>query len=289
MPKELNQDTLDALESQGGVTDAENTPADINPSTEDNLPDIEIRDPNIDPAQGDPDGTPDDGDGGVRTAGEGDSELNGKVSKTLTEAGYTEEALTERLTADGGISDEFIQELKEKIDPDFVDAHVGRLRAEFELQTIKASDEFIAKNEATQKMNDFIYDTVGGKDNFSAMGKFLKERLDDSELGALNAKLSSGNEAVVKEGLEAAVKKYNNIRGMGGKLMEGDAGNPVEAPTHITKQEYSALMRTDKYKTDPLYARKVDQDRLKTRAADKERYGNGVYFGYHPDKGRYSL
>lgn len=221
-----------------------------------------------------------------------DSELNKTVSKTLAGAGYTEEILTARLIKDDGISDEFIEELKGKVDPDFIDAHVGRLRAEIELAKVKESgriDEVRAKEKATKDMNDHIYNTVGGKDKFTILGKTLKEKLSTEDLAALNVKLASGNKVVVNEALTDAVKKYNDIRGMGGALMEGDAFSSTEAPEHLTKEEYRAVMRTEKYKTDPKFARKIDEDRLKTRKADSERYPNGQYYGFHPTKGRYNL
>lgn len=221
-----------------------------------------------------------------------ESELNKELSKTLTGAGYTEESLQERLTKDGGISEEFITELKGKVDPDFVDAHVGRIRAEIDLAKVKKSGELDtvrAKEKVIKDMNDHIYSTVGGEDKFKTLSETLKAELSSDELAALNVKLASGNKIVVTEGLQAAVKKYNDIRGMGGPLMEGDAQNGVPAPEHITKEEFSALMRTDKYKTDPVYQRKVDADRLKTRAEDAKNYGPGSYYGFHPTKGRYNL
>jgi len=89
--------------------------------------------------------------------------------------------------------------------------------------------------------------------------------------------------------MKQVVQKYNNIRGMGGKLMEGDAGQGTEAQEHMTKAEYRTIMRTDKYKTDSKYAKTIDDTRLKTRTQDSIKYGSGQYFGFHPDKGRYPL
>lgn len=286
MPKELNEDTLAALAAQGGITD-EGTEKVIPGDTDvkDGLPDIVL--------DGEHDKQLDSEDTKAPAkVGEEDSDLNITVSKTLEGAGYDEATLTERLTKDGGISDEFITELKGKIDPEFVDAHVGRLRAELELAKVKEAgrvDEIAAQNKATQTMNDFIYKSVGGEDKFKILGKTLKSELSSEELDAINVKLASGNEAVVQEALQSAVKKYNDIRGMGGKLMEGDAFKGTEPQEHITKEEYRAQMRTEKYKTDPKYARKIDADRLKTREQDSIRYGAGQYYGYHPEKGRYPL
>jgi len=298
MPKELNEDTLAALAAQGGDPNAAAKEAAAKEAeakaqaAKDALPDITIGDPDGAKAKSDADALAAKAAGDAGKAGEDDSDLNKAVSKTLDEAGYNEETLTARLTKDGGISDEFITELKTKVDPAFVDAHVGRLRAELELAKVKESgriDEVRAKEKATKDMNDHIFNVVGGKDKFDILGKTLKAELPADDLAVINAKLASGNKTIVDEGMELAVKKYNNIRGMGGKLMEGDAGQGTEAEEHVTKEEYRALIRTEKYKTDPKYARKVDADRLKTRAGDAAKHGHGSYYGFHPDKGRYAL
>ena len=298
MPKELSEDTLKALEEQGGITDDKSKDTDDkggDKSDKGDLPDITLgdQDDTKDKNKTDDDSASKDGDAGTDGDAAGGDDGDKKVVKTLEDAGYTTADLTARLQKDGGISDEFVAELKEKIDPDLVDAHVGRLRAEYKLamETAKQnqSDEMKKRNEATKAMNDFIYDSVGGEDKFKILGKTLKAELSADELAAINAKLASGNKTVVKEGLEAAVKKYNNIRGMGGKLMEGDAGKGGDPKLHITKEEYRAIIKTDKYKTDPVYARKMDDARLVTRSEDSQRYGHGAYYGYHPDKGRYAL
>lgn len=286
MPKELNEETKAALAAQGGITD-EGTQKVVPEETGDKggLPAIVLdgqSDEQLDAKAKEE----------AEAARQKATDLDIKVNKTLEGAGYDEAALKARLTKDGGISDEFVTELKGKIDPDFVDAHVGRLRAELELAKVKESgriDEIKAKEQVTKTMNDYIYKSVGGEDKFKILGKALKSELSSDELASINVRLASGNEGVVQEALKFAVKKYNDIRGMGGKLMEGDAGNGVDAPEHVTKEEYRAQMRTDKYKTDPAYARKVDADRLKTREQDSIRYGAGQYFGFHPDKGRYPL
>ncbi len=289
MVETLSDDTLEKL-AEEGITD--DTTENSTDSTKDDLPDITLRDSDTKKDEGDPVSGADESSGETDQASEGDSDLNKTVGKTLAEAGYDDEALTARLTKDGGISDEFIQELKGKIDPEFVDAHVGRLRAELELAKVKESGEYAQAQErmkAVQDMNEHIYQSVGGQDKFKIMGDALKGNMDKTELASLNAKLASGNKDVVDSAMKEAVAKYNNIRGMGGKLMEGDQGQGTDAQEHITKAEYRALMRTEKYKTDPKYARKVDEDRMKTKEADAQKYNHGMYFGFHKDKGRYAL
>ena len=300
MPKELNQDTIDALNEQGGADadtnikdpDTGDTNKDGAAGDQSAMPDINFDDQNAENNKGEVDPDASKPAGVDNKTGEQDSDLNITLSKNLHDAGYSDEALAERITKDKGISDEFVTELKGKLDPDFVDAHVGRIRAELELKEIKATQdtaEAQKKNDALLKMNDYIFSTVGGKDNFEAMGKVLKNNISAEDLTALNVKLASGNVQIVNEAMKDAVSTYKKIRGMGGKLMEGDAGNSTDPVEHITKEEYRAIMRTDKYKTDRKYQTKIDADRLKTRTADAARYGKGQYFGYHPSKGRYAL
>lgn len=285
MVEPLDDATIDALQEQGGITD-EGT-EDIKPDESQDSQDTDTQDlPDID-LGGDDDKTDDKSD-----ADDTEDSLDTKVTRKLEDAGYTEEALIERLKKDDGISDEFVEELKQKIDPEFVDAHVARLRAEYELEKIKQTREYqdqLDKNKAVQEMNEYIFKKVGSADNFKTMGDVLKQNIDQSELDAINAKLQSGNKTVVDEALKIAVDKYNYIKGKGGKLMSGDAGGGKEEVMHITKEEYRQIMRSEKYKTDPLYARKIDSARLSTRESDEKKYGKGHYFGFHPSKGKYAL
>ena len=143
--------------------------------------------------------------------------------------------------------------------------------------------------EATRKMNAYIYESVGGEAKFKALASTIKGSLDTTELESLNAKLRSGNKVLVNEALSMAVSKYKKIKGYGGNKMEGDAAAvKQEKELMITKEDYRQIMRTEKYKTDPLYRDKIDAARLKTREADKKRYGPGMYYGFNQN-GRYEL
>jgi hypothetical protein len=137
-------------------------------------------------------------------------------------------------------------------------------------------------------MNDYIYKSVGGEDKFKSLATTLRGSLDKESLESINAKLLSGNKTLVNEALKTAVSEYKKLKGIGGKLMEGDANAPAQKELRITKEEYRAIMKTEKYKTDPLYQRKIDEARLKTRQADQKRYGPGMYYGMNQN-GRYEL
>ena len=138
------------------------------------------------------------------------------------------------------------------------------------------------------KMNEYIYEAVGGKDKFKLMADTLRVNLDPKALELVNAKLSSGNKTLINEALTQAVAEYKKIKGFGGKRMEGDATIQTEKELRLTKEEYRTLMRTEKYKTDPIYRNKIDNARLKTREEDTAKYGPGTYYGYNQG-GRYEL
>lgn len=297
---ELDEATKQALQEQAPQTspgDTEEKP-DVPGVTEQSgeneqtdLPDVNLKLDEVKDGDDNSSGSNDDTSAGADSdADSALSDLDKQTSSTLKDAGYNEEDLLERIKTDGGITDELVSELKQKINPDVVDAHVGRLRAEIELAKIKADNNYEEKQQAVQDMNKYIYDAVGGEKNFQTIAKLLVQEVPAKEVSRLDAKIQSGNKALVNEGLREMDAMYKKVRGMGGKLIQG--GSNVETQqkvTHITKEEYRALMRTEKYKTDRAYADKVDADRLTTRQADEKRYGKGSYYGYHPTKGRYSL
>lgn len=289
MAVELDEATKKALQEQapkgtpGEAPEKQNVPGTPEQPGKDvppDLPEVELK---LDESSVEPEVTPE-------VKPDDNTALDKQAVDTLQEAGYTEEDVLKRLETDGGFTDEFIAELKSKINPAIVDAHVGRIKAEIELEKIRQATNYDAKNKAIQDMNDYIHGAVGGRKNFDTMSKLLVQEMNAEDISRIDAKLQSGNKALVNEGLKEMDAAYKKARGMGGNLMQGNAN--VEAQrkmTHITKEEYRAIMRTEKYKTDSAYAAQVDADRLTTKKADSERYGKGSYFGYHPTKGRYAL
>lgn len=193
------------------------------------------------------------------------------------------------LEESGDISEESIKAAKEKYSPEFVDEKVARMRAEHKLKGLSEYEaEAKKKAEAVSEMNKYIFETVGGTEEFQSMKKTLRSSLTASALESLNAKLLSGNKTLVSEGLEIAVKEYKKLKGIGGKRMEGDANAPAPKELRVTREDYRTIMKTEKYKTDPMYREKIDEARLKTRQADQAKYGPGMYYGYNQN-GRYEL
>lgn len=298
MPKEFDQDTLDALKEQSGAPGEE-------PKKDDGTPygDGEAE-PNVKPDSADNgnEGENDDidlniGDDDTDDKGEEDKETPGSaenkaVDQKLKDAGFDVEDISKKIAENNGeIPDDIIKAAKEKLDPDLVDAHVARLKSEFKLAQIEASDkykEFQEQSQKIQDMNKYIYDAVGGEDKFKSLAGTLRDTLDKDTLESVNAKLLSGNKTLVNEALKTAVAEYKKAKGYGGKRMEGDANAPSEKQLVITKEDYRAIMKTEKYKTDPLYRDKIDNARLKTRQRDQKQYLPGTYYANGPN-GRYEI
>lgn len=204
-----------------------------------------------------------------------------RVNKTLSDAGIDPVDAEARLIKDGGLTPEYIAELKEKVDPRLVDAYVERFNAG--LEKAKAAKETpvvapVVDDTTVKKMNKFIFDSVGGQDKFTAMAGIVKANASPEVVDAINAKLRSDNRTVVQEGLSEAVAQYKKLTGRSTTTMSGEpAGNTAEAFVFMTKDDFQATMRTEKYKTDPTYAASVDAQRMKSRKLDEAAVLPGQY------------
>lgn len=202
----------------------------------------------------------------------GDTDKKPEVDKAqkLKDAGIDPDALAKQIKETGKIPDDVIAKAKEVLDPAEVDAAVAKVQVALD------ADKVI------NTMNDFIYDSVGGKDKFDLLSDTLKDKLSDSDLALLNAKIGSGNKLLVEEGMKAAIKAYNDTKGMGGKLMSGEPSGEAksEALPRVTKEQFRTITASDKYKTDKVYADKMDAARMATSKVDKISYGPGQYYGF---------
>lgn len=204
------------------------------------------------------------------------------VNEVLDKAGLDQSTLIKRIIQDKGISDDFVTELKEKIDPALVDSFVKEYREAAESYKPPEPTKEPVVDPKVQEMTKHIYDSVGGKDNFDTVARVLKQHADKGLIDKINAKLRSDNKEVVSEGVKEAVTQYKTLTGRGGNLMEGDAGNNAQSDFQfLTKGDYQKIMRSDKYKTDPLYQRKIDDMRMKSRKLDQGRTMPGQYFNVH--------
>ena len=198
-----------------------------------------------------------------------------EVAKLLEKAGTSNEKLGQELVDnDGKISDETITKLKEVFDPAAVDASIKDMETGFAAEKAKHDQTIQEKDEATAKMNDFIYksldyggDIEQGKKNLATLSAWAKDNMDPAELAAVNAKLRSGNETVVKEGLQHAVNLWK--KGQEKPMMTGDpqAVNTEKLTPKVeplSKDQYIKIMATKQYQEDAAYAESIDNRRRAT-------------------------
>ena len=290
---DINAETLAALEDQGGSQDTIEATGELDTDkvkidgvTAELPEDIDLHLEDTGDTNNDDGGTDDS------KPAEDSTDINVTVDQTLKDAGFDVDAIAKEIAETGVISEELIAKAKEKLDPGLVDAHVGRLKAEFELEKIKVSAKYKedqAQNKAIQDMNEYVFKSVGGEDKFKLLGETLKESISKEDLTAINTQLASRDKAQVNEGLKLAVKAYKTAKGLGGKLMEGDGTVDTTVQIqHITKEDYRAIHKSEKYKIDPVYRTNMDTMRLKSIEADKKKYGPGTYYGFNQN-GRYEL
>lgn len=290
--KGFNQDSLDAMAEQSGIAPA------AAPVVKEGTPDIKVVEPKVDPeiakaeearianeaaeAKKVEDAKAAEA---AKIAEETKIDLNDDkvINKTVEDSGLDLNDIKSRIIKDGAITDETKAILKEKIDPALVDSYVESF--EKQIADAKKSQEPATKNEpsaadkAQVEMNDFIYNSVGGKDTFGVLATTIKEGADATDVSKINAKLASTNKDLVKEGLEDAVKIYNKLTGRGDKLMSGDANADANVPAFkfVTKKQYLAQVATEKYQTDPAYAKEVDDARMKSIEMDNAQTLPGQY------------
>ena len=199
------------------------------------------------------------------------------LEKTLEDAGFDVQTLVKEIEEAGSITPEIVTKLKEKIDPDVIDTHLARLQAEAKAAMQEAQIKAAEDEKKVTEMNDYIYNQVGGEDKFKTMASVLKDNMKPEELQAINDLLASGSKEQVNIAMQAAVNNYNTIKGKG-NLMNGDTNTSTNSIQPLSKVEFIKIMSTEKYKTDPDYARQMDQRRLSTLRKEQQTKLPGQYF-----------
>ncbi len=164
----------------------------------------------------------------VTEGGQGVSDtidLNADFDTKLKEVGFDLDELKKEIQEAGSITDELVSKVKEKLPPEYVDEHVGRLRSELkkEIQDRKNEIDLEIKNrdKATEDMNNYIYSRTEGEAGFKKMSEYLQANIKQEEINVLNELLQSGDKNKVNIALDVAKQKYNSLKGRGG-LMQGD-------------------------------------------------------------------
>jgi hypothetical protein len=249
MGEPKKQENQDVNPEQASIKDQE--------VTEDNLPDIKFN-----------------SDGSEKTS----DEMDADVEQKLKDAGFSLEDISKQIKESGEITTELIDQIKEKVDPQYIDAHLARLKAEAELAKKTQQEQRREQEAKTKEMNDYIYSKVDGQSNFNSLAGVLKNNLSESELSTINKLLASGDKGQIDIAMQTAINKYNTIKGKG-DLMQGDAGTERQEKFEpLSKEQFRKIIQTEKYQTDPAYQRQIDKQRLETRKRDEQTFMPGQYF-----------
>src|SRR6056297_214165 len=137
---DIKEDVQDTEQTeQAGIKDQK--------STEETLPDIQFN-----------------SDGSEKTS----DEMNQDVEQKLKDAGFSLEDISKQIQESGEITTELIDQIKEKVDPQYIDAHLAKRTQQEQKQEQEAK---------VKKMNDYIYGKVDGQSNFDTMAGVLKDNL----------------------------------------------------------------------------------------------------------------
>src|SRR6056297_1844859 len=138
---DIKEDVQDTEQTeQAGIKDQK--------STEETLPDIQFN-----------------SDGSEKTS----DEMNQDVEQKLKDAGFSLEDISKQIQESGEITTELIDQIKEKVDPQYIDAHLARLKAEAELAKRTQQEQKQEQEAKVKKMNDYIYGKVDGQSNFDTL------------------------------------------------------------------------------------------------------------------------
>jgi len=286
----MTEETLEKLNQEGLTNEPKTVPAQTGtPAAEGTLPDIDFN-PKT------PEGTPAEVPAAVPASEPVTTEgvktdppaevFDPFVKRKIEAGGFKVEDVQARMLKDGGITPEFAAELKKTIDPDLVDTYVTSLSEA--LKEVKVPQEpakatpdpnIEAQNKIRQELNSFIYDSVGGQEKFTVLAGQLKANLPQDKIDIINAKLASTNKALISEGMREAVQHYKQITGRINNRMEGTPTGPNGTPfTFMTKAQYQKAMTSEKYATDPAYAKSVDEQRLQSMKMDNQSTMPGQYW-----------
>lgn len=266
-------ETQAAIAAQGG-TPAEPTPVEENPAVAEETPET----PETETAEPSPEVSETEENADSPNMDDVQKPSQEEVDKALAEAGFSNEDLGQELADNGGkLTPETVAALKEKFDPTAVDNAVSDMESQWADKSPEVTAEAEAKIKATntkiEAMNDHIYgslaggDVEKGKKHLETLSAWAKENVAKDTLDLINAKLASGNKALVDEGLKQAVGLWK--KGQVRPMMSGDPAAAAAVKKEdtfqpISRDQFKALMATEKYQTDPEYAASVDARRRKS-------------------------
>lgn len=105
-----------------------------------------------------------------------------------------------------------------------------------------------------------VFDSVGGEENYSSMIAWAGDNLPESDIGAFNQAIDSGDINMVNFAVNGLAARYRSEVGTEPRLLQGEVtGN--SGGSFQSAAELTAAMRDPRYQNDPAY-RKVVSDKL---------------------------
>ena len=171
------------------------------------------------------------------------TELQQKMSTPTSEPGNISSIMENAGTyfnENGEITDEHYTQFEQNgVSREYVDKYISGLGAHAEAETTR------------------LYDTIGGKDNFSQMSARMGENLQESELTAYNGVVERGSTEEVAVLLQGMYSRYQAASGAGAAQLQGTVSS---SPAGFrSRGEVMAAMDNPKYATDAAFRADVER------------------------------
>lgn len=155
------------------------------------------------------------------------------------------------LDNNGDLTKEDYQELQTKygLPQHIVKAYVDGLAAQNTLAETKA-----------ESIRTKVYDSVGGKENYATMQKWMKGNLSREQIESYNQAVQSDNEFMVSAAASQMYSQFQSAMGSSGQnMIQGKPATSNGLIAFVDMSELSAAQADPRYKTDPAYRKEVEQ------------------------------
>lgn len=163
-----------------------------------------------------------------------------QMDLTINKPAVTLDTAKSEIQATGEISKETYAELSKTYPKDALDLSITSLKS--------------AKTSAETT----VYETVGGKDNYSQMAEWAKTGLSAEELSQYNEAVSSGNPFIQKAAVQTLQNAFTKANGTGGERIQGDLSGDLNTNGYKNHREMVDAMKDPKYNTDSAYRSEVE-------------------------------
>lgn len=206
-------------------------------------------------------------------------EVPDDIQAAFTEKGLDAQAVVAELFAKDGdfsLSEETRGKLDEAFGKPLVDAYLNLYKGQnnMALKQFKADAE---AEKATIAANTASFnELVGGDEGWDKLAAWAGENLSDAELESFNVVMaldgkSFAAQRLVTEALVARYQAANKAEESDVIKLLTDTGGAADAPSSdlpskLSREEFQALLVTEKYKKDPVYAAAIDNIRRASAA-----------------------